>query len=107
MHNNIFSITVEPADPALLRQRELFHQNAEWLSQHWQLVGDECRGKMVAASGGEIFVADDPQEVERMAKAKHPDDVPFTIYIPKEKRARIYGNRSLSHMPRQETLNAR
>jgi hypothetical protein len=93
MHNNISSITIEPTDSEAIEQMELFRRNAEWLSQNWHLVGDDCRGKMIAASEGEIFVADDRQTVQRLAKAKHPNDEPYVAYIPIAQYQRIYGNR--------------
>ena len=40
MHNNIFSITVEEATPEELQRMQLYRRNADWLSDHWKLVGD-------------------------------------------------------------------
>ena len=40
--------------------------------------------------GGELFVADTPEEVERLARAKHPDEMPHVRYIFREMRSRIY-----------------
>lgn len=88
--NNKVTITVEPADPELSRQMALYQHNAIWASDHWSLFGDEYRGKYVAVSQGELFVADSRQEAERLAQAKHPDDEPFISYIPKAKYERIY-----------------
>jgi len=34
----------------------------------------------VAAAGGELFVADTPEEVERLAREKHPDEMPHVRY---------------------------
>ena len=103
MHNNIFSITVEEAAPEDLRRMELYQRNADWISQNWKRVGDECRGKVIAVSEGEIFVADDQPEAERLAKEKHPNDVPYATYIYKERVPRIYGNRVL---PRKDDISA-
>jgi hypothetical protein len=47
------------------------------------------RGRYVAAAGGELFVADTPEEVERLAREKHPDEMPHVRYIFREKRSRI------------------
>jgi hypothetical protein len=40
-----------------------------------------------------LFVGDTPEEVEHLASAKHPDDVPHIRYIPREKAYRIYACR--------------
>src|SRR5207248_1598529 len=48
------------------------------------------RGKYVGAAGGELFVADTPQEIDRLIKAKYPDEHAHVRYIPREKRDRIY-----------------
>lgn len=92
----IFSITEEPEDPELNRRMALYERNAEWLSEHWTLLADEqYKGRWVAASEGEIFVADDRWEAKRLALEKHPHDVPYTQFVPKEKCMRIYTPRML------------
>lgn len=47
------------------------------------------RGRYVAAAGGELFVANTPEEAERLAHEKCPDEPPHVRYIPREKRYRI------------------
>jgi len=74
----------------------LYQRNAEWLSEHWMLLQDEqYKGRWVAASEGEIFVADDRWEAERHALDKHPHDVPYTQFVQSEKYFRIYACRRL------------
>jgi len=91
MKNN-FTITVEPADPEMLRRSRLFRRNGIWMSENGSALYDQYPGKFVAVSEGEVFIADDRQEAERKALEKHPDDEPFIIYLPKEKYERIYAN---------------
>lgn len=90
----IFSITEAPEDPEALRRRALFLRNVEWFSSHWMLFSSEpYRGRYVAVSEGEIFVADDASEAERLAFERHPHDVPYIKLIPKERHLRIYACR--------------
>lgn len=91
MQNKV-TITVEPADPEMTRRSRLFRRNGIWMSENGSGLYDQYPGKFVAVSDGEVFIADDHQEAERLAKAKHPDDEPFVIYLPKEKYERIYAN---------------
>jgi hypothetical protein len=50
-----------------------------------------CRGKCVCVAGGELFIADTPEEVLVQATAAHPeDDGRFLRYIPRERMARVY-----------------
>lgn len=62
-----------------------FNENVEDLE-----VYNRYRGRYVAAAGGELFVADTPEEVERLAHDKYPDEISHVRYIPLEKRSRIY-----------------
>ena len=65
-------------------------RKAFFLSSHSNLTYKRFRGRYVAAAGGELFVADTPQEVERLAREKCPDDLPHVRYTPQEKLSRIY-----------------
>lgn len=62
-----------------------FNENAERLD-----VFNRYRGRYVAAVGGELFVGDSRAEVERLARAKYPDETPHIRRIPAKKRAWIY-----------------
>lgn len=62
-----------------------FNENAERLD-----VFNHYRGRCVAVAGGELFVGDSRAEVERLARAKYPDEAPHIRRIPAEKRAWIY-----------------
>jgi hypothetical protein len=49
------------------------------------------RGKCVCVAGGDLFVADTPEEALAQATAAHPeDDGRFLRYIPRERMARVY-----------------
>jgi hypothetical protein len=87
-------ITELPYDPEFERVFLQAERNMVWLSDHAEELGifKLYRGKHVAASGGELFVADTAQDVERLAREKHPDEVPHVRYIPREKAHRIYAN---------------
>jgi hypothetical protein len=74
-------------------QDERFERNSEWLQSHIPEVYSSYRGKCICVAGGELFVADTPEQVIAMAAAAHPEDDGRPIrYIPKEKMARIYVN---------------
>jgi hypothetical protein len=87
---NQITITVEPADPEMLRRTRLYRRNGIWMSEHGSALYDQYPGQYVAVSEGEVFVSPDAQEAKRLALSKHPEDIPFVIYIPKEKYERIY-----------------
>lgn len=78
--------------PDLGRLFEQARRNLLWFNENVERleVYNRYRGKYVAAAGGELFVADTAEDVERLAYAKFPDDMPHVRYIPREKRYRIY-----------------
>jgi len=78
--------------PEMARLFEDAERNMVWLSEHAEEleIFKRYRGRYVAAAGGELFVADTPEEVRRLAREKHPDEMPHVRYIFREKRSRIY-----------------
>jgi hypothetical protein len=48
------------------------------------------RGRFGAVSEGDLFVGKSREEVEALAKEKHPGDVPHIRYIRRRKVFRIY-----------------
>ena len=89
MHEKL-NITVEPADPEFVQRAARYRANGEWLTEHGAMWFDQFPGKYLAASTGEVFVADDALEAQRLARQKHPEDEPFVQYVPRESRPRIY-----------------
>jgi hypothetical protein len=85
-------IEEEEMTPELAHAFASAMRNVMWFNDHVvQLeVYKRYRGKYVAASGGELFVADTPEEVRRMAREKHPDELAHVRYIQREKLSRIY-----------------
>ena len=79
-------------DPQFTRMFRMARCNMLWFDEHATELGvfKLYRGRFVAASAGELFVGDSREEVERLARQKHPDDVPHIRYIPREKVYRIY-----------------
>jgi hypothetical protein len=77
----------EPLTPEMARAFENARRNLLWFDAHVvELeVYKRYRGKYVASAGGELFVADTPEEVERQAHEKYPDDLPHVRYIQREK----------------------
>lgn len=73
-------------------QGERFDRNLAWLQAH----ADEAYahlGKYICIAGEELFVADTAEAVLALAKAAHPeDDGRFTLYVPRERMARIYAH---------------
>ena len=76
----------------MARLFEQAERNMVWLSEHAQELElfTRHRGRYVAAAGGELFVSDSGEEVRRLARDKHPDEMPHVRYIPREKWSRIY-----------------
>jgi hypothetical protein len=88
-------VWAEVTDPEELArahaQDQLFERNWAWLEAHAAEVYTVHRDRCVCVSGEELFVADTPQQVLNLAKAAYPeDDSRFTLYIPRDKRARTY-----------------
>ena len=83
-----------PHDPEFERLFAQGYNNLIWFSEHAEEleVFKKYRGRYVAAAGGELFVADSPEEVDRLVHEKHPDEMPHVRYILKEKSYRIYAN---------------
>lgn len=83
-------ITEEPEDPEFNRRMAQFRRNGDWLTEHGAPLFERYRGRCIAISEGEVFVADDYWEAQRLAKEKHPDDEPFVQRMPRERMERIY-----------------
>ena len=81
-----------PPDPEFARLFAQALRNLLWFSEHAEELGvfKLYRRRYVAAVGGELLAADTPEEVERLAHQKHPDEMPHVRYIPREKLSRIY-----------------
>ena len=82
----------EPMTPELARAFESARRNRMWFNDHVEEleVYKRHRGRYVAAAGGELFVADTPQEIDRLVSEKHPDELAHVRYIQGEKLDRIY-----------------
>lgn len=91
MDNRVI-IEEKPMTPELKLLFERAKKNLDWFEANCiKLDVFNCyRGKYVAVSEGELFVADTAEEVEQLAHEKHPDDLPHVRYIPREKVPRIY-----------------
>lgn len=87
-------VTIEEHEmpPDLARMFAQARRNLLWFSENADdlEVYSRYRGRYVAAAGGELFVADTPEEVERLAHDKYPGEISHVRYIPLEKRSRIY-----------------
>jgi hypothetical protein len=90
--NSRVNIEEQKMTPEMARLFEQGRRNLFWFSENAERleVYKRHRGRYVAAAGGELFVADTPEEVERLAQEKFPDEMPHVRYIPREKRERIY-----------------
>jgi hypothetical protein len=75
-------------------QRERARRNRDWLQAHWPELLPQARGRFLAVSGQEAFIADGPEEAWAMAKAAHPDDDgAIDQYVYAERGPRIYAHR--------------
>jgi Family of unknown function (DUF5678) len=83
-----------PMPPEMARLFEQARRNLFWFSENAQRleVFKRYRGRHVAAAGGELFVSETAEKVERLAREKYPDELPHVRYIPREKRFRIYAS---------------
>ncbi len=81
--------------PELARAFESARRNRTWFNNHVKEleVYKRYRGKYVAAAGGELFVADTPEEIHRLLRKKYPDEVAHVRYIQPEKLDRIYASK--------------
>jgi hypothetical protein len=89
----------EETDPEEIRkaraQRDRQERNWSWLEAHVTEVYSH-RGKVICVAGQELFVGDTSEEVLARAQTAHPEDNGWvTLYIPKERGARIYAHRWL------------
>ncbi len=85
-------IEEEEMTPEFARAWESARRNRMWFNDHVvELeVYKRYRGKYVASAGGELFVADTPEEIHRLLHEKYPDEVAHVRYIQREKLDRIY-----------------
>ena len=90
--NNTTIITEGPEDLELNKRMARYQRNAEWFTAHGSPLFSQFRGRYIAVSEDDVFVADDAWEAQRLAKQKHLDDEPFIQYIPREKYERIYAS---------------
>lgn len=83
-----------PMPPELALKFEQARRNLDWFSENVERleVYKLHRGRFVAAVGGELLVADIPEEIHRLVKEKHPDESAHVRYIPREKQYRIYAS---------------
>jgi hypothetical protein len=91
MDNKVI-IEEHPMTPEFKLMFEKAKKNLDWFEANCIKldVFNRYRGKYVASSEGELFVADTAEEVRELAREKHPDDLPHIRYIPREKVPRIY-----------------
>ena len=70
-----------PAEMANLFEKA--KRNRLWLNEHLEEleIYKRYRGCFVGAAGGELFVADTPEQIEQLVKEKYPDDIPHIRYI--------------------------
>lgn len=89
------SVTIEELsyDAEFERLFNQAYRNLMWFSEHAVELGvfKKFRGRYAASAGGELFVAGRREEVDRIARGTHPDEMPHIRYIPREKGHRIYG----------------
>lgn len=76
LHSTPFVIeTPEVSDEeraASIAAQEQFQLNLAWWNARAKAIRDAHTGKYVCVAGQELFVGDDPIEVEARAKAAHP-----------------------------------
>lgn len=89
-------ITIEevtdPNEIARTKEQDDRHRkNSEWLESHWDDVLPEARGKYVAVSGEETFIAETPEAAWSWAENTHPDDNGAIVrYVRTEEGPRVH-----------------
>lgn len=85
-------IEEEEMTPELAHAFESARHNLEWFDDRVREreIYKRYRGKYVGAAGGELFVADTPDEIDRLIDEKYPNEQAHVRYIPLEQRDRIY-----------------
>ncbi len=77
--------------PELGRLFEQARRNLLWFSENAERldVFNRYRGRHIAVAGEELFVGDSRVEVEQLARAKYPAEMPHIRRIPADMRAWI------------------
>jgi hypothetical protein len=90
----VMTEVTDPDDLARARaQRERYDRNFAWLQAHASEVYSRHRGSYICVAGEQLFIADTPKDALALGAAAYPeDDGSFVLYIPREKRWRIYGD---------------
>lgn len=97
-NNHLATIEEVPPDSeehaVMARIFEQGGRNSRWFDEHAMELNvfNLYRGKHLAVSGCELFVADTILEVLRLAREKHPGECPYWFFIPLEKVSRIYAH---------------
>ena len=80
--------------PELALAFENARRNRMWFNDHVEELGvyKRYRGRYVASAGGELIVADTPEEKYRLLREQFPDEVGHVRYIQREKLDRIYAS---------------
>jgi hypothetical protein len=92
--NLVMEEVTDPVELAKGRHlREKFDKNWAWLEAHIPELYESHRGKVICISGEDVFAADTAEKALAQAGHAHPEDEGrFTLYVPREKMARIYAS---------------
>jgi hypothetical protein len=90
----VMTEVTDPDELARARaQRVRYDRNFGWLQAHASEIYSRHRGRYICVAGEEVYVADNPEDALTLGATAHPeDDGSFVLYIPREKRRRIYGD---------------
>lgn len=57
--------------------------DAAWIRKHFEELVDKYAGKYAVVADGELFVGEDPAQLEAKARRKYPGVIPHGLPIPR------------------------
>ena len=68
---------------ATTKRRRKRVDDAAWIRAHFEELVDKYASQYAVVAGGELFVGEDPVQLEQTARRKHPGVVPHVLPIPR------------------------
>ncbi|MBI4657030.1 MAG: hypothetical protein HY746_09850 [Elusimicrobia bacterium] len=65
-----------------MRHAKLF-SDEKWIQKHFTQLVKKYGGKYVVVAEHEVFVGDDPSELEQKARQKYPKSIPSGVPVPR------------------------
>ncbi len=82
-------IKIEPRSEEEYNKFIADERDSSWLSEHYDEIKENYKGKYIAIVNAELFVGETAEEAEAQAKKKYPDRDPLVDYIPYKRRVLV------------------